>query len=186
MTAGHLFIRLDLYIRVARFNTTMKNIDKFPQLCEISNATIFNIINKSNLIPFLMRIQLALLFFISKPWKFIAVNDKCCDSNQWQQSFQIYLRSYIFLVHIIYVIPIRASDDSIHYHCLFLEDIGKDEIIAWKNELLDLWTNHMLEFVEYQCTLSVAYPTNYKVINLFVTSLPLRLGQTFQFLDICF
>ena len=74
LTAGHLFVRLDLYIRVvregtswfqisvARFNTTMKNIDKFPQLCEISYATIFNIINKSNLIPFLMRIQLALLF----------------------------------------------------------------------------------------------------------------------------
>ena len=114
----------------------MKNLVEFPQMCRISYATIFNIFNKSNLIPFLMRIQLALLFFISQPWNFIAVSDKCCDSNQWQQSFQIYLRSYIFLVHIIYVIPIRASDDSIHYHCLFLGDIGKDEIIA---ERMNYW-----------------------------------------------
>ena len=76
LTAGHLFIKLDLYIRVVgegmsyqniyfnktQFNTTMKNLVKFPQMCRISYATIFNIINKSNLIPFLMRIQLALLF----------------------------------------------------------------------------------------------------------------------------
>ena len=52
----------NIYFNKTQFNTTMKNLVKFPQLCRISYATIFNIINKSNLIPFLMRIQLALLF----------------------------------------------------------------------------------------------------------------------------
>ena len=52
----------NIYFNKTQFNTTMKNLVKVPQLCTISYATIFNIINKSNLIPLLMRIQLALLF----------------------------------------------------------------------------------------------------------------------------